>query len=256
MGCPWHRHYVAGYVCTFVVGILGTILAVHRTRRERTLATVRSVAETAQRVLLRPVPRRLGQVSVESLYPSAAAEARIGDDLYETVPTARGVRLLIGDVRGKELVAVETVAAMLSAFREAAPDARSGPADGAELGVSPAEAGGFTPHGLSFLPHRQQPTRTNGEHWCTGHRPCAGSTDLTSRRPGGRPGRLDSRRPGDSEPTTRPEAMAAGRRTALTAIRPSPPCPAGVRLSPASGRYPHPALKTGLPRRRSGETRP
>ncbi|MFF4829586.1 PP2C family protein-serine/threonine phosphatase [Streptomyces sp. NPDC001312] len=122
VGNLWDRHYVANYVCTFVVGILGTILAAHRARREHTLATVRSVAETAQRVLLRPVPHRLGQVSVETLYLSAAAEAQIGGDLYEAVATAHGVRLLIGDVRGKGLVAVETAATMLGAFREAAPD--------------------------------------------------------------------------------------------------------------------------------------
>ncbi|MER6127934.1 PP2C family protein-serine/threonine phosphatase [Streptomyces sp. NPDC001795] len=124
VGYLWERHYVASYISTGLVGVLGTILAAHRTRRERTLATVRSVAETAQRVLLRPVPRRLGQVTVETLYLSAAAEARIGGDLYEAVPTAYGVRLLIGDVRGKGLVAVETAATMLGAFREAAHDER------------------------------------------------------------------------------------------------------------------------------------
>ncbi|MFI2646005.1 PP2C family protein-serine/threonine phosphatase [Streptomyces sp. NPDC018610] len=122
VGYLWDRHYVANYACTSLVGILGAILAVHRLRRERTLATVRSVAETAQRVLLRPVPRRLGQVLVETLYLSAAAEARIGGDLYEAVPTVYGVRLLVGDVRGKGLVAVETAATILGAFREAAHD--------------------------------------------------------------------------------------------------------------------------------------
>ena len=116
------RHYVASYISTALVGILGTLLAASRVRRERTLATVRSVAETAQRVLLRPVPRRLGRISIETLYLSAAAEARIGGDLYEAVSTAYGVRLLIGDVRGKGLVAVETAATMLGAFREAAHD--------------------------------------------------------------------------------------------------------------------------------------
>ncbi|WP_228472913.1 PP2C family protein-serine/threonine phosphatase [Streptomyces cyaneochromogenes] len=122
VGYLWDRHYVGAYVCTALVGVLGTLLAAHRTRRERTLATVRSVAETAQRVLLRPVPRRLGHVSMEALYLSAAAEARIGGDLYEAVPTAHGIRLLIGDVRGKGLQAVETAATMLGAFREAAHD--------------------------------------------------------------------------------------------------------------------------------------
>ncbi|WP_190018157.1 PP2C family protein-serine/threonine phosphatase [Streptomyces lucensis] len=118
----WDRHYVAAYVCTALVGALGTIVAAHRTRRERTLADLRYVAETAQRVLLRPVPRRIGNLVLGSLYLSAAAEARIGGDLYEAVRTAHGVRLLIGDVRGKGLLAVETAAALLGAFREAAHD--------------------------------------------------------------------------------------------------------------------------------------
>ncbi|GAB2713646.1 PP2C family protein-serine/threonine phosphatase [Kitasatospora kifunensis] len=122
VGYLWERHYVATYVSTALVGALGAVLAAHRTRRERTLATVRSVAETAQRVLLRPVPHLLGRVSIETLYLSAAAEARIGGDLYEAVSTVHGVRLLIGDVRGKGLLAVETAAATLAAFREAAYD--------------------------------------------------------------------------------------------------------------------------------------
>ncbi len=122
VGYLWERHYVAVYVSTALVGVLGTILAAHRERREHTLATVRSVAETAQRVLLRPVPHHLGPVIVETLYLSAAAEARIGGDLFEAVPTAHGVRLLIGDVRGKGLLAVETAATMLGVFREAAHD--------------------------------------------------------------------------------------------------------------------------------------
>ncbi|MGW1725799.1 PP2C family protein-serine/threonine phosphatase [Streptomyces sp. NPDC002306] len=122
VGYLWDRYYVFTYVSTALVGVLGAILAAHRIRRERTLASVRSVAETAQQVLLSPVSRRLGQVRVETLYLSAAAEARIGGDLYEAVPCAYGVRLLIGDVRGKGLVAVETAATMLGAFREAAHD--------------------------------------------------------------------------------------------------------------------------------------
>ncbi|MFK0150561.1 PP2C family protein-serine/threonine phosphatase [Streptomyces sp. NPDC090493] len=122
VGYVWERHYVAAYACTALVGALGSILAAHRIRRERTLADVRFVAEIAQRVLLKPVPHRIGNLLLESFYLSAAAEARIGGDLFEAVPTAYGVRLLIGDVRGKGLLAVETAAAMLGAFREAAHD--------------------------------------------------------------------------------------------------------------------------------------
>ncbi|MFB7509674.1 PP2C family protein-serine/threonine phosphatase [Streptomyces broussonetiae] len=120
VGYLWDRHYVASYICTALVGALGTVLAAHRIRRERTLADVRFVAEIAQRVLLRPVPHRIGHLQLESLYLSAAAQAQIGGDLFEAVPTGYGVRLLIGDVRGKGLLAVETAATLLGAFREAA----------------------------------------------------------------------------------------------------------------------------------------
>jgi serine phosphatase RsbU (regulator of sigma subunit) len=93
-----------------------------RQKRERVLADVRSVAEVAQQVLLRPVPRRVGSVHVAVSYTSATAEARIGGDLYEVASTRSGVRVIVGDVQGKGLEAVETAAAVLGAFREAAYD--------------------------------------------------------------------------------------------------------------------------------------
>ncbi|MFC4590775.1 PP2C family protein-serine/threonine phosphatase [Sphaerisporangium corydalis] len=100
-----------------------SILAtVGRQRRERELASVRSVAEVAQRVLLRPVPRRAGHLVAAVSYTSANAEARIGGDLYEVVTGPGGVRAIVGDVQGKGLEAVETAALVLGAFREAAHD--------------------------------------------------------------------------------------------------------------------------------------
>ncbi|MFE7357505.1 serine/threonine-protein phosphatase, partial [Streptomyces sp. NPDC057543] len=49
-----------------------------RQQREQTLADVRSVAETTQKVLLRPMPHRLGRLDIEALYLAAAAQARVG----------------------------------------------------------------------------------------------------------------------------------------------------------------------------------
>ncbi|MFF3562393.1 PP2C family protein-serine/threonine phosphatase [Streptomyces sp. NPDC002574] len=88
--------------------------------QERELTKVHTVAEAAQRALLRLVPRRLGPLVMAVRYVAAEAEARIGGDLYEAVPTSYGVRLIIGDVRGKGLAAVETAADVLGVFREAA----------------------------------------------------------------------------------------------------------------------------------------
>jgi serine phosphatase RsbU (regulator of sigma subunit) len=93
-----------------------------RDRRERVLAAVRSVAEAAQHALLKPVPATVGQFQVAVRYSAAAAEARIGGDLYALVPTPYGVRLIVGDVRGKGLPAVGTAALVVGVFREAAYD--------------------------------------------------------------------------------------------------------------------------------------
>ncbi|MCX4758615.1 serine/threonine-protein phosphatase [Kitasatospora purpeofusca] len=119
-----------------VAGVTGAaaLAATLRRRFERELADVRSVAEAAQRVLLRPVPRRAGRMRVAVSYTSAAAEARIGGDLYEVVLTPSGsTRVIVGDVQGKGLEAVETAALVLGAFREAAPDEPALDAVGARL---------------------------------------------------------------------------------------------------------------------------
>ncbi|ARP71065.1 serine/threonine-protein phosphatase [Streptomyces pluripotens] len=104
-----------------VTGV-GIVAAVMRSRREAELASVRSIAEVAQRVLLRPVPRTAGPLQAAVSYTSAVAEARIGGDLYEVVASPHGVRVIVGDVQGKGLAAVETAAVVLGAFREAAYD--------------------------------------------------------------------------------------------------------------------------------------
>ncbi|MEU6341931.1 PP2C family protein-serine/threonine phosphatase [Streptomyces sp. NPDC046977] len=93
--------------------------AVHD-RDLRELAQVRAVAEAAQRVLLRPVPGELGPLRVASMYRAATAHALVGGDLYAASRTGDATRILIGDVRGKGLPAIDDASAVLSAFREAA----------------------------------------------------------------------------------------------------------------------------------------
>lgn len=103
---------------TLASGLAGEL----RVRRERVLAAVRSVAEAAQHALLKPVPATVGPFQVAVRYSAAAAEARIGGDFYALVPSPYGVRLIVGDVRGKGLPAVGTAALVLGVFREAAYD--------------------------------------------------------------------------------------------------------------------------------------
>ncbi|MEV6397866.1 PP2C family protein-serine/threonine phosphatase [Streptomyces sp. NPDC051907] len=90
-----------------------------RTRRQSELDQVRKIAVAAQEVILRPVPERLGPLHAASLSLAAGTGAQVGGDLYEAVQSPYGVRIIVGDVRGKGLAAVRAVAVALGAFREA-----------------------------------------------------------------------------------------------------------------------------------------
>ena len=103
-----------------VGGGFATAIAFSRTARERRLAQISRVAEVAQRAILRPIPARLGAMSFATRYLSAAEEALIGGDFYDAAFTPRGLRLIVGDVRGKGLPAVQLASVVLGCFREAA----------------------------------------------------------------------------------------------------------------------------------------
>ncbi|MFE9611586.1 PP2C family protein-serine/threonine phosphatase [Streptomyces sp. NPDC006012] len=104
-----------------VLSVLVVLYCAIRDRKRAQLARIRSVAEAAQRVLMWPLPDQLGFVRIASLYLAAEDEAQIGGDLYAATRAFDGVRVLIGDVRGKGLPAVGEAATLLGAFREAAP---------------------------------------------------------------------------------------------------------------------------------------
>ncbi|KDN88088.1 PP2C family protein-serine/threonine phosphatase [Kitasatospora cheerisanensis] len=113
---------------TVTVTLAAAYAAGQRVRREHDLALVRSVAQTAQQVVLRPLPDRINGVDLALYYTAAAEQAQIGGDLYEAVRTPFGVRIILGDVQGKGLPAVEMAAALLGSFREAAYDSKDLPA--------------------------------------------------------------------------------------------------------------------------------
>jgi serine phosphatase RsbU (regulator of sigma subunit) len=86
------------------------------------LADVMRVAEAAQHAILARPPHQIGAIALAARYISAAAEALVGGDLYETIARPGAVRLLIGDVRGKGLDAVRIATIVLGEFRAAAAD--------------------------------------------------------------------------------------------------------------------------------------
>ncbi|HEY9373903.1 PP2C family protein-serine/threonine phosphatase [Streptomyces sp.] len=84
------------------------------------LASARVIAEAAQKAVLPAPAERIGGLHIAARYEAAQADAFIGGDLFAVQDTPYGVRLVVGDVRGKGLDAVEAVAVVIGAFREAA----------------------------------------------------------------------------------------------------------------------------------------
>lgn len=101
-------------------GGLAVWVAGRRSTREGQVVALHRVADAAQQAILRPLPPVVGQLRVATRYISATPEARIGGDLREALDTPFGVRLAIGDVRGKGLASVSLSAIALGSFREAA----------------------------------------------------------------------------------------------------------------------------------------
>jgi serine phosphatase RsbU (regulator of sigma subunit) len=113
-------------VATIVAVVVMTAISVAATAfsggQTVQFANVISVAETAQRAVLKPLPGQLGPVELGVIYLAAAADAKVGGDLYDVTATEHGIRLIMGDVRGKGLGAVEVASDVLGMYREVAHD--------------------------------------------------------------------------------------------------------------------------------------
>lgn len=102
-----------------VSGLAVVINGVVRRSNEQ-LASARVIAETAMRAVLPTPSDRIGGLQVAARYEAAQADEFVGGDLFSVTDSPQGVRLVVGDVRGKGLDAVEAVAVVIGAFREAA----------------------------------------------------------------------------------------------------------------------------------------
>lgn len=118
-GTP-QRNWIIAFLAIVGVSAGGAAASHIRRLRERELMDVRAVADVTQRVLLRPVPDRIGPLRLTVRYLSASTRARVGGDLYAAVPTPRGVLLIVGDAEGKGLTAVQEAATAMATFRAAA----------------------------------------------------------------------------------------------------------------------------------------
>ncbi|WP_084011165.1 PP2C family protein-serine/threonine phosphatase [Pseudofrankia sp. DC12] len=124
-------------------GVIAVLVSVYHARRERKLRTVTRVAQVAQLAILAPVAPVVDGVRLAGHYESAAQEATVGGDLYEATESPWGLRLIIGDVRGKGLDAVHLASRVLGGFRMAAARAERLSDIVADLDTEVAKASGL-----------------------------------------------------------------------------------------------------------------
>lgn len=104
-------------IALVLISAIVTFFAHLREHHSAEMVQLRSVAEAAQRGVLRPLPARSGPLRMASVYLAAEAGAQLGGDLYATARTTEGTRVIVGDVRGKGLDAISGAAGVLGAFR-------------------------------------------------------------------------------------------------------------------------------------------
>ncbi|MFI8513566.1 PP2C family protein-serine/threonine phosphatase [Streptomyces sp. NPDC085460] len=137
-GDPLFPALLATQVLLTVVVLAAVVSSHARQRREAELRQISAVAEAAQSAVLRPLPPRLGTVDLRLLYEASAACAHVGGDFYKALKVRDGVRIMLGDVQGKGLPAVEAASLLLGSFREAAYTAPDLPAIAQRLEASMA----------------------------------------------------------------------------------------------------------------------
>jgi serine phosphatase RsbU (regulator of sigma subunit) len=111
---------VTEVVTVATVAVLAAVINRVVRRGEGRLASAREIAEATQRAVLPEPAGRIGGFEIAARYEAAQADAFIGGDLYAVQDSPYGVRLVVGDVRGKGMGAVAAVSVVIGAFREAA----------------------------------------------------------------------------------------------------------------------------------------
>ena len=111
---------LSGLMLVAIGGVVAVVVAAVRVGGEQRMLHMRDIAETTRRTVLRPLPLDFGGLEHAAVYLAADSEARVGGDFYDIQPGPHGTRVLLGDVQGKGLGAVDAAAALLGTFRDAA----------------------------------------------------------------------------------------------------------------------------------------
>ncbi|WP_258395244.1 MULTISPECIES: PP2C family protein-serine/threonine phosphatase [unclassified Streptomyces] len=109
---------LAVIVLMLVISAVAAWSSAVRLSRERELRHARQVADVVQRAVQHPLPERLGPLDLHLLYETPVAGAHMSGDFYKALKVPGAVRMMIGDVQGHGLGAVESATVLLGSFRE------------------------------------------------------------------------------------------------------------------------------------------
>ncbi|OIV39455.1 hypothetical protein BIV57_01060 [Mangrovactinospora gilvigrisea] len=114
------RGHSLSIIVALLVGAMAGILAWSRRQQTERFTQASATAHALQTAVLHPIPARAGELRLAGLYRPATQGTGIGGDFLEALQTPFGTRILIGDVRGKGLQAVQSVTDLLGCFRSLA----------------------------------------------------------------------------------------------------------------------------------------
>lgn len=119
----WHHdlgsaHLLVQAAAVGVVGLAAVVVSVVRVRREAAFTQLSVIADLAQRAVLPVLPSATNGVRMATRYQSATSEALVGGDFYDAVILEHDVLVLVGDVQGKGVGAVQQAARVIRAFRQ------------------------------------------------------------------------------------------------------------------------------------------
>lgn len=95
------RAGVANQITLAAVTALAVLIHRALRRQDARARRAQHVAAVAQRAVLPRPPTRLGDLHIDARYVPAESEALIGGDLYVVQSTPYGIRVMVGDVRGR-----------------------------------------------------------------------------------------------------------------------------------------------------------
>ena len=147
---------------------IGAAVGAIRARQMKKFNEMSRIAYVSQGAVLRPLGPKVGPLDHCGAIHLRNDAADIGGDLYEALDTPYGVRMIIGDVRGKGIEAVRLASIVLGSFRHVAYERADLRAIVADLDRAVARSVGDEDFVTAALVEERGGTLTDRQLWTSG----------------------------------------------------------------------------------------